>query len=65
MNTNEKFSIPKGWYYYPKLTIVCHYEKGKAAAATRDLKVKANVGSGPSLKGETQFGGSWSANIVL
>jgi hypothetical protein len=63
-NTNEKFVVTKGFYNYPRIQINCHYTKGQAAAATRDLIVKAQVGGGPSLKGETQFGGGWSAKIV-
>lgn len=63
-NTNEKFVISKGWYHYPKLTIVCHYSKGQSAAANRDLTVKAQVQNGLSLRGETEFGGGWQAKIV-
>jgi hypothetical protein len=66
LNTNERFSIPKGWYNgdTKNITIVCHYQKGSNAASTRDLTIKAQVGPGPSLKGEHSFGGSWSAKIV-
>jgi hypothetical protein len=63
-NTNEKFVVTKGYYKYPRIQISCHYTKGQAAAATRDLIVKAQVSGGPSLKGETQFGGGWQARIV-
>lgn len=63
-NTNEKFVITKGFYNFPRLQITCHYTKGQSAAATRDLIVKATVSGGPSLKGETQFGGGWQARIV-
>jgi hypothetical protein len=63
-NTNEKFVVTKGFYNYPRVQIFCHYTKGHAAAATRDLIVKAQVTAGPSLKGETQFGGGWQAKIV-
>jgi hypothetical protein len=63
-NTNEKFVITKGFYNFPRMQITCHYTKGQNAAATRDLVVKATVANGPSLKGETQFGGGWQARIV-
>jgi len=63
-NTNEKFVVSKGWYNPPKLTIVCHYTKGQSAAANRELTVRATVSNGPSLRGETGFGGNWEARIV-
>jgi hypothetical protein len=63
-NTNEKFVITKGFYNFPRLQITCHYTKGQSAAQTRDLIVKATVSGGPTLKGETQFGGGWQAKIV-
>jgi hypothetical protein len=63
-NTNEKFTIEKGWYHYPKVTLKCKYVKGKQAAATRGLTIKADVGGGPSLSGETNYGGPWQASIV-
>lgn len=63
-NTNEKFHVTKGWYHYPKLTIICRYIKGQGAAANREMKVQAQVNAGPSLRGETSLGGSWEASIV-
>lgn len=64
VNTNEKFIIEKGWYKFPKVTLKCKYVKGKNAAESRELTIKATVQGGPSLKGETQFGGSWSARLL-
>ncbi len=64
VNTNEHFVIEKGWYHYPKLTLVRKYTKGKNAAATRSMTFKGQVSSGPSFQGETQYGGGWEAHIV-
>lgn len=67
VNTNEKFVIEKGWYKHPKLTLVRKYFKGTGAAATREFTFKGTVKNGPKgpvMKGETQFGGDWSASIV-
>lgn len=63
-NTNEKFAVVNSFYYFPKVTLRCKYTKGHSAAANRELVVKAQVVSGPALKGETQYGGAWEARIV-
>lgn len=63
-NTNEHFVVVKGWYRYPKLTLKCKYTKGKQAAQSRELTIQATVGSGPTLSGETQHGGTWHANLM-
>jgi hypothetical protein len=63
-NTNEQFVVTKGFYSYPKVTLICKYTKGKSAAANRDITFKAKVAPGPQMKGETQFGGGWEAHIV-
>jgi hypothetical protein len=66
-NTNEKFTIEKGWYHFPNLTLVRKYIKGKDAASTRTVIFKATVSvnsHGPHLKGETQYGGGWEAQII-
>lgn len=67
VNTNEKFTIEKGWYAYPKITLIRKYFKGAGAANTREFTFKGKVTSssaGPVLKGETEYGGDWSATIV-
>jgi hypothetical protein len=64
LNTGEYFVISKGFFNPPRVMITCHYEKGKHAKSTRDLTVRAQLGPGPSLKGETQFGSPWTATIV-
>jgi hypothetical protein len=63
-NTNEHFTVEKGWYYYPKVHLKCKYVKGKDAAQNRLLEIQAQVGGGPSLSGETNFGGAWQANLI-
>jgi hypothetical protein len=71
LNTKEKFVIEKGWYAYPKLTIIRKYEKGKGAASDRTLTFKAEVKKvndsgyqGPYLSGKSQGGGTWEAQLV-
>lgn len=71
LNTKEKFVIEKGWYAYPKLTIIRKYEKGKGAATDRTLTFKAEVKKvndssyqGPYLSGKSQGGGTWEAQLV-
>lgn len=70
-NTNEKFEVSKGWYAFPKITIVRTYKKGKDAAADRTVQFKGKVEwvndkdyQGPYLHGETQGGGDWEAQLV-
>jgi hypothetical protein len=71
-NTNEKFDIEKGWYAFPKITIVRTYKKGKGGAASdRVVQFKGTVEwvndkdyQGPYLHGETQGGGDWEAQLV-
>jgi hypothetical protein len=62
--TGEYFVISKGFYKSPRIMLVCHYEKGKHAKATRDLTVRAVVAPGGSMKGETHFGSPWNAKFV-
>lgn len=71
VNTNEKFDIEKGWYAFPKVTIVRTYKKGKNAAADRSVKFKGSVEwvndkdyQGPYLHGETEGGGDWEGQLV-
>ncbi len=72
VNTNEKFEIEKGWYAFPKITIVRTYKKGKGGAATdRTVEFKGKVElvhdkdyQGPYLSGETQSGGEWEGQLV-
>jgi hypothetical protein len=60
----EEFKIIRGKYEYPTLTLVWKYEKGKHAKTTRELTIKTKVSNDLSMKGETQFGGSWDAKVV-
>ncbi len=70
-NTNERFVIEKGWYNFPKVTIVRKYTKGKDAASTRSWTYKGEVSvvkdadyQGPYMKGEFQGGGDWEGQQV-
>ena len=70
-NTKEKFVISKGWYKYPRLTLVRKYVKGKGAAGDREVTFKATVSwvsasdyVGPYLNGKTQGGGAWEAELL-
>jgi hypothetical protein len=63
-NTHEYFIITKGFYKAPRLMLVCHYEKGKHANATRDLTVRAVAAPNGSMKGETHYGSPWNAKFV-
>jgi hypothetical protein len=70
VNTKEKFVISKGWYNYPRVTIVRKYVKGKGAASDREVTFKATVTwvsesdyQGPYLNGKTQGGGAWEAQL--
>lgn len=69
-NTKEKFTIEKGWYNFPRITIVRKYTKGKGAAADRTMTFKASVSTvndadyqGPYLRGKTEGGGEWEAQM--
>src|SRR5262249_25613041 len=69
-NTKEKFLIEKGWYNFPRITIVRKYTKGKGAAADRSLTFKGEVTvvndanyQGPYMSGKTQGGGSWEVEM--
>ncbi len=69
-NTKEKFAIEKGWYNYPRITIVRKYVKGKGAAADRTMTFKGEVSvvsddkyQGPYMQGKTQGGGAWEAEM--
>lgn len=72
LSTKEKFTIEKGWYHYPKLTIIRKYTKGKnQASSTRTMAFKASVSfvndkdyQGPYMSGKTQGGGNWEAQRV-
>jgi hypothetical protein len=67
VNTNEKFTIARGWYKFPNVTLVRKYTKGTGAALTREFTFKGKVSNsskGPTIKGETEYGGGWSATIV-
>ncbi len=72
LNTKEKFSIEKGWYHYPKVTIIRKYSKGKGqASSSRTMAFKASVSfisdkdyQGPYMSGKTQGGGNWEAQRV-
>lgn len=71
-NTNEKFEIQKGWYSFPNMTIVRTYKKGKGGAASdrtmifrgKVQMVNAKDYQGPYMRGETQGGGEWEAQLV-
>jgi hypothetical protein len=69
-NTKEKYVIAKGWYNYPRVTLVRKYLKGKGAASDREMTFKATVSwvsaedyVGPYLNGKTQGGGAWEAQL--
>lgn len=65
--TSVRFTIPKGWYDYPKVTIVRQYTKGQGAQETRSMTFKAKISSNGrdiTMKGETQYGGAWDAHLV-
>lgn len=71
VNTNERFTIDKGWYSFPKITIIRKYVKGKKAASDRNLTFKGEVTyvkskdyTGPHMSGKTQGGGDWEAQLV-
>ena len=73
-NTKEKFTIEKGWYSYPKVTIIRSYpkikgKKGVIPAHTMTFKalvewIDTSDYQGPYMKGKTDGGGSWEAELV-
>ncbi len=70
-NTNERFTIERGWYSYPKITLIRKYVKGKNAAASRETTFKGEVSwvkdksyNGPYIQGKTQGGGLWEAELM-
>lgn len=73
INTQESFTIPKGWYGFPKITIVKKYARtnGKHGRSERTVVFKGDVSivnaadyQGPYMHGETQGGGAWEAQLV-
>ncbi|MBX3077037.1 hypothetical protein KF707_01535 [Candidatus Obscuribacterales bacterium] len=72
-NTKEKFVIEKGWYKYPKVTLIRKYAaiKGKNPKPERHMTFKADVSwvndsdyQGPYMAGKTDGGGNWEAQLV-
>ncbi len=65
-STNEKFVISKGWYHYPQMTIVRSYPKSRRALIFKAevTNVRDSDYQGPYLKGKTQGGGDWEAQLV-
>jgi hypothetical protein len=73
-NTKEKFTIEKGWYKYPKVTLIRKYAavKGKTGSKPeRRMTFKADVSwvnesdyQGPYMSGKTDGGGNWEAQLV-
>jgi len=73
-NTLEKFEIEKGWYNYPKVTLVRKYPAVKAKKGSkpeRRMTFKADVNwvneadyQGPYMQGKSEGGGAWEAQIV-
>ncbi len=64
--TGEKFTIAKGWYKYPSVTLIRQYPKSKGKEA-RSIMFKAKISSDGKnivMKGETQYGGQWDAHLV-
>jgi hypothetical protein len=69
--TKEKFVITKGWYNYPRITLVRSYAKSKSSGISRTVTFRATVTSvndkdyqGPYLRGKTQGGGDWEAQLI-
>lgn len=73
-NTGEKFAIEKGWYAYPRVTIIRKYPriKGKSGVIPEHtMTFKAEVSwvsdkdyQGPYMSGKTDGGGNWEAQLV-
>jgi hypothetical protein len=73
ISTQENFTIPKGWYSFPKISIVKKYARtnGKHGRQERTAVFKGEVSivnasdyQGPYMQGETQGGGAWEAQLV-
>lgn len=65
--SSEYFTISKGWFEYPKVTLHRQYTKGKGAKDTRTIIFKATISSNGrdiNMSGETQHGGHWTAKLV-
>lgn len=63
--SGEKFTI-KGWYVYPKLTMVRMYRKNAGAKENRDMMFKGTMSSDGNrivINGETEFGGKWDGRL--
>lgn len=79
-DTKEKFVIEKGWYNFPKLTLIRKYQKGEAVKVKgkthegkpeRSMTFKADVSilndkdyQGAYLSGKTDGGGNWEAELI-
>ncbi len=63
--SGDKFTI-KGWYVYPKITIVRMYRKNAGAKENRDMMFKGVMSSDGNrivINGETEFGGKWDGRL--
>lgn len=73
-NTKEQFQIEQGWYAFPKVTIIRKYpahKSGKIAIPEHKMTFKAEVQwvsdkdyVGPYMRGKTDGGGNWEAQLV-
>ncbi len=79
-DTKEKFVIEKGYYSFPKLTLIRKYPKQEAIKVKgkthegkpeRQMTFKADVSlandkdyQGPYLSGKTEGGGAWEAELI-
>ena len=64
--SGDKFTI-KGWYTYPKITLVRMYRKNAGAKENRDMMFKGVMSSDGNrivINGETEFGGKWDGSLV-
>jgi len=66
--TKEKFIIKKGWYNFPRLTLIRQYP-GRLGNSLMTFKAEVSDVSdkdytGPYLSGKTQGGGEWEAERV-
>lgn len=60
-SAKDEFTIVKGWYKYPNVTLIRQYKDG------RQVTFKAHLSSDGRLivmKGETEYGGQWDARNV-
>lgn len=66
--TGESYTLESGKYKYPEISFVRNYVKGKGGAkASRKVIFRARISSDGHLivmKGETQFGGQWDAELA-